>query len=83
MSAPLPITVDAIMASLPKLGEKEKITLYLRRMQWSVPEFVTVCVESRSVLIRLGFGMIWHTMSEGKNFVKIANYCYSYVRRMK
>ena len=81
--SPVPITVDTIMASLPPLGKSEPILDYLKRMGWSHGAFATVCVESRSVLVRLGFGMIGHTRSEGKNFVKIDQYCYSYVRRMQ
>jgi hypothetical protein len=77
------LCVDVVMASLPPLGKKEKITDYLRRMGWSANEFATFCVETRSVLVRSGFGMIGHTRSEGKNFVKIGDYCYSYVRRMQ
>lgn len=80
---PVPLTVDSIMASLPPIGQKEKITDYLKRMRWSHAEFAALCVQCRSVLVRAGFGMIGHTRSEGKNFVKIGDYCYSYVRRMK
>jgi hypothetical protein len=61
MDRPLPITVENIMRSLPPMGQCEEIMAYLRRMQWSVPEFVTVVTESRSVLIRRGFFMIGST----------------------
>jgi len=76
------ISVDAIIQSLPPVGKKESITLYLKRMGWSKDEFATVCVEARSVLIRRGFGMASWMPRDGDNILTIGNASYAHVRRM-